>query len=485
MSTYLTKKIKCIFFFLILFFSSSAFSQTLINLEKWTEDAVAGIRVDTISLFKNQYVDSYLEKIIQEADSKIATKEDSIIAFRHIVNFSKNYQQYQAKYLKISTTKNEAEGSDEERLNLLKTMQKEIEEAFRAYPEFPRIGNYFIFIYAQYEQFYLKKEQWKNYIQFATNHLFFINPENKYGIFLSLGSMYNRLNEYKLACSAYDSAVCCIFNFHEDSLRQKIRKFENMIFNCLSGRANCEEKLFLHDAALRSWEHVLALAADSMKKGITSRIRRNQWDGGNLPAQEKYYAAQLQFRQNNLKAARTILQGVLPQLRTKAASDEVERTLSLVEYRLGYRYQALDRIWKIITDYQQRQPEVTATNDSVYNSYMQTYAQLCFSQGSFELLSLKRHGPAFIYLSKAAEINNINQRQALFFLTFLLTGDKRDIIHIQKASEYGHRAWNFEEQDLPLPYKKTLAQRLEWIYAQQGDFDEALQWRKAFLSVAN
>jgi hypothetical protein len=470
---------------LILFFSSYAFSQTLINLEKWTEDAASGIRVDTVSLFKNQYIDSYLEKIIQEANSKIATKEDSIIAFRYMVNVSKNYQQYQAKYSKISTTKNEVEGSDEDRLNLLKAMQKETEEALRAYPAFPRIGNFIIFIYTQYEQFYYKKEQWKNYIQFATNHLFFINPENKYGLFLSLGSMYNRLNEYKLASTAYDSAIGCIFNFYEDSLRQKNRKFENLIINCLSGRANCEEKLFLHDAALRSWEHALSLAADSTKKGIMSRIRRNKWDGGNLPAQEKYYAAQVQFSQNNLKEARTILQGVLPQLRTKAASDEVERTLSLVEYRLGYRYQALDRIWKIITDYQERQPDITATNDSVYNSYLQTYAQLCFSQGSFELLTLKRHGPAYIYLSKAAEINNINQRQSLFFLTFLLTGDKRDIIHIQKASEYGHRAWNFEEQNLPLPYKKALAQRLEWIYAQQGDFDEALHWRKAFLSVAN
>lgn len=482
--SYLIKKIIFYILFFILLFMSYSFPQTLINLDKWAEDAIKDSHVNTTSLFKNQYFDSYIEKIIQEAKNKTCTNDDSVNAYRHVINFSRIYQQYQTRYLKNDNGKT-TESSDEDRLNLLKNMQKEIEEALRLFPEFPRLTTFFIFIYTQYEQFYLKKEQWKNYVQFATNHLFFINPEFKYGLFYSLGSMYTRLNEYHLACAAYDSAITCIFDFYEDSLSQNNRKFENTLFNCLYGRANCEEKLYLHEAALRSWEHVLFLATDSIKKGIESRIRRNQWDGGNLPAQEKYYAAQLQFRQNNLKEARTLMQEVIPQLKTKATRDEVERTLALVEFRLGYRYQALERMWKIITSYQRTQPEANTTNDSVYNSYLQTYAQLCYSQGNYELFTLKRHRPAFIYLSKAAEINNINQRQALFLLTLILTGDKRDIIHIQKAREYGHRAWNFEEQELPLSYKRILAQRLEWIYAQQGDFDEALQWRKAFISLAN
>lgn len=481
MSIHFSTKFKFYFLFFVLFFVLNAFSQTLINLEKWTHTAPQGALDDSISVYRNQFVDTYFERLIRETNQKICTNEDSAAAFKFVLNFSRTYQQYQNKFLKGTPKDNE--GASDERLSLLKTMQKDLEDAFRLYPAYPRLKLYLSnFLFLQYEQYYLRNEQWKNYLQVATNHLFLMPPENKYTLFSSIGAVYNRLNEYKLACAAYDSSITYLFNYYEDSLRQENKKFKNSLYISLLARANCEEKMLLDEAALRSWKHAALIAADTLKKGIDSRIRRNQWDDGNLPGFEKYYSAQLQMSQNNLKEARTQLLEVLPILKTPAARYDVERTLALNEYRLGYRYQALDRIYKIITSYKQSSPG-TAENDSVYNSYLQTYAQLCLFQGNYEFFTLKRHLPAFIYLSKAAEIKNPNQRHALFLLTYLLTGDKRDIIHIQKASEYGHRAWNFEEQELSLANKKLLAQRLEWIYVQQGNFDQALDWRKAFLAL--
>ncbi len=482
MSTNLTHILKFYRFLFIFSVFSNSFSQTLINLEKWDEKAL-GTHSDSISILNNQYVDSYLPKLIQEANRKNSTDEDSINALSYIINFSRTYTQYQNKYLKNNGTR-VSEGNNEERLSLLKSMQKDLEDATRLFPRYPRLTDYLMRIVNLIEQFYWQNQQWKNYLQYATNGLCLANPENKYSLYYRIGAAYSQLNESKFACAAYDSAIYYIFSFHEDSLRQKNNRFENILYRALFARANCEEKLFLDEAALRSWNHALLIAADTLKKGIEARIKRNQWDEGNLPAFEKYYTAQVQSSQNNLKAARMLLLEVIPELKTQPARNDVERTLSLIEYRLGYRFQALERIWKIITLYQPSST-VTAENDSVFTSYLQTYAQLCFLQGNYELFTLKRHQPAFIYLSKAAEINNVNQRQALFLLTYLLTGDKRDIIHVQKASEYGHRAWNFEEQELSLTYKQLLAQRLEWIYAQQGDFDEALHWRKAFLALKN
>ncbi|MBN2088170.1 hypothetical protein JW964_01075, partial [candidate division KSB1 bacterium] len=90
MSTNLTHILKFYLFLFIFSVFSNSFSQTLINLEKWDEKAL-GTHSDSISILNNQYVDSYLPKLIQEANLKISTNEDSINAFRYLVNFSKTF----------------------------------------------------------------------------------------------------------------------------------------------------------------------------------------------------------------------------------------------------------------------------------------------------------------------------------------------------------------------------------------------------------
>ncbi|MCI0511791.1 hypothetical protein L0128_01095 [candidate division KSB1 bacterium] len=452
-------------------------AQSQINLESRPQMVHFACILDSIDLMQNQYVTPVLTGLTQTPAITRISATDSLKVRELLIQFTRNY----TTYSKMTPA---TPAANEERFQLLSQMRLDIEAAVNLKPYDPAVLRTIRWTYVELERHYRAQEQWKNYLQVASNHLHLAEPKDRYRLWLLLGDAYNKLAAVPYACAAFDSASSILFKMYADSLENGPEHYRNTAFSCLSNRGSCEEKLYLHEAALRSWEYALQLAPVSQHAAIQTRIKRILlWDGGNLRAFEKRNAALVFFREKEYHAAKAALEALLPQLKTAAAQAEIKWWLALVDLNLGQHYVGLQQMWQILQEYADVVPDSALAQDSTYQNYLKIYAQRCFTQGRYEIENKHLHA-AYIYLSKAAEIKNPSQRLACLLIANLLSSDGNSIFHTDAVIRYGQFAWEHHEGLLPAGSKSTLARILSRAYRQNGDFTAATEWlKKAYSEV--
>lgn len=451
------------------------YSQSRINAEKVVEPPAIKAAVDTVDLFNNAFIDTTLFRFFKDTTVKAVSFRDSLRTRDLLLQCNRNFGRY----------RNMEQSRRTEIWHLIEEMRTQVEEAIRLKPADATVRTYIKAVYSNIRTFYAQENDSLKSLQICTNLILLMPEKSLFQFYLLLGNNYIKLNEYEYARKAYNGAIDNIFTFYADSLENGRDLYRNYLLNALNGRANSEEALYEDELALISRQHSLIIAPEESKKGIENVIKlRLLWDDGNLRAYEKKNEALKLMREGELREAKTLFLEVLPELKTRSAEIEIQRLISNVELLMGDNYLAVERGRKIINNFPFDSPQFDSTEvDSIYQVYVDHYAQLCFTVG-YQEYQVQRLRNAYIYLAKAAELPSSSQSMACFLLTRLLLV-KNSILHSDQLIEFGLRAWNNEINPLTDIYKKQLASFLFQGYRQTGDFDAATQWFERWYTIGN
>jgi hypothetical protein len=430
---------------------------------------------DSVTLFENKYLDNAFIKHLQNPPTARVSLADSLQVEQVILQIRGNI----GAYGRLVREKQESDQT--EKLALLRETNLILEKGIKLKPADSRLVRYLNLFYPAYEVLLRKQEDYRNFVEIATRHLHFSEPEKKFQLLFSLGDAYSRLNDFALSRCAYDQAVISLFEFYEDSLAAENQQYRTYLYRSLSGRGAAEEKLYLNSAALRSWRHALSVAPADQKNNIEAKINRTLlWDAGNLKAFEKRNQAMDLIRDKDYLNAKSQLIQLLPLLSTFQARAEINRLLAQIDFSFLENTDAgLERMQQIVLEFPQHITVSDSAVDSTYQDYLQTYAQLCYLQGVREM-RLERTRQAFIYFAKVAEFENKFQAQANFSLALLLSLDRNSVIHAEKIITCGLQAWN---GNLTENYRKNLANIISFAYQQQGNFEESVSWKNRALAA--
>lgn len=450
-------------------------AQSFINMDYLIKIKDPGQTQDKPYLFNNKYVK--IKNVPFRHNSNdlkgSVSARDSAQAYKLLVQASQNYRRFKS------------EENEPAKLSLLKTMQPDLEQALRLHPNNKTIQQYLSLTYQLLSRSFEGAANWADYVLVNTRRMSLMEPKNNFSIYFSLGKAYLKLEEYDFGRAAYDSMVSNLFSFYEDSLMHGSQRFLRFLYLGLSGRGSCEEKLYLQEQALRSWRHALTVSPENNRAYIQGKIEKTLlWDGGNLLAIKKRNEAYIFYNEKKHKQAKAVFKEVLPQLQTDAAKTEINRLIAQIDFHfLENRYLGLNRMWKIVKNYPHMDlSSDSLKTDSLFQIYKTDYANMCLRQGVQELNSHHRRR-AYIYLSKAAELEWHLQSSACFYMVYLLSNNAGShITHAEEIVKYGARAWGNQKNPLPESLRKQIATFISKAYQQKGDFEMAQVWlQKAYL----
>lgn len=432
----------------------------------------------SMSTTSNKYVDTSLWPYLNPDSSMVASAADSIKARAIIGEIAPDLRAFLRINEDLRKRKISSDEADQRRYPICKRIRPKLERVIRLNPFYRTAKNWLQVVYSILEKQFHTQKNWKEYIPIASNFLQILPEKNRYFFYGRIANVYYQLNESKLALDSYQSAITSLFDNYEDSLYTTNQKYMLPLLTYLTRRAQLQEKLYFIDAALISYNNLLLITQDDrQKEAIRRRIKRLQWDDRNINATQKREEAFSLYGEKKYEQAHTLFSELYDSLRTNAARDEINWWLARIEYiNLKQRYQGLERMWKII-----KKTPLDSTGmpiDSTYRRYLNTYAQMCLWQG-VEEFNLEHFRSAFIYFSKASEIEGEHQARCFYYLAYLVSLDYKSVQHAQRTIEYGQKAWALRN-DLNESEKKFLAQRISFAYKQSGDFDAALDWYKIY-----
>jgi len=437
--------------------------------------------LDSASTTSSKYVDQSLWPYLNPDSSLFPSEMDSMKAaaiYRELIPDLSAYNRISSN---LRNRKISSEVANTRLQPIIQRLWPKMEEIIRLNPFHKSAKTWLgMVIYPSLERQFLAQEEWKNYIRIASN-LIQIHPENyHYNYYGKIANAYFQLDEVQEVLVNYRKGITSLFDTYEDSIYANQERYIAVLRFYMTRRWQIEESLSLIDAAIISLKNLLVIAPDDQKQILQRRLERLQWDDRNLNATRKKEKANQLWNDAKYEQTHAILENLLDSLRTEAAKDEINWLLARIEYNnLKQRYQALNRLWQVI----KKTPldSMGMPVDSTYQRYITTYADLCIRQGVAEL-NLEHRRAAYIYFSRASEIEGRHQARCYYYLARLISLDPRSVKHTQRTIEYGQKAWDLRE-NLNDGERKYLARLISLAYQQSGEFDVALEWYKIYYQL--
>lgn len=207
---------------------------------------------------------------------------------------------------------------------------------------------------------------------------------------------------------------------------------------------------------------------------VAGELEWMAWDDMNIASSFARDSLLLMEQQGDLEGARRGYATLLAGLSSRAALDETEWRLAIVDYNLGGTEAAAERLRGLVD----RTPVDSAGVPVVpaYQRYFDDYGTLCMNLGRSARVDRRDNRTALKYFTQASDLSWSGRATAYFESARLLTGN------LPVAIENANRALSMEDT-LEDEQRLDLYRLLMELNRRTGDFDEARRFRDAFRAL--
>lgn len=198
------------------------------------------------------------------------------------------------------------------------------------------------------------------------------------------------------------------------------------------------------------------------------------WDDMNIASSFARDSLLALEAEGDLRGARDGYADLLRTVSSRAAIDETEWRLAIVDYNLGNEEDAAERLLTLVS----RTP-TDATGqplDETYERYFDDYGTLCLNLGRSARVERRDNRTALKYFTQATELNWSGRAVAHYEVARLVQGN------LPVALEHATAAAN-DAESLPVEQRLDLYRLLMELNRRTGDFDAARRYRDAFQAL--
>jgi tetratricopeptide (TPR) repeat protein len=207
---------------------------------------------------------------------------------------------------------------------------------------------------------------------------------------------------------------------------------------------------------------------------IAGEMEWMAWDDMNI-ASSMARDSLLQLEQaGDLAGARSGYAALLAGLTSRAASDETDWRLAIVDYNLGSQEEAAGRLQELVA----RTPidAAGAPIDPTYVRYFDDYGTLCLNLGRSARVERRDNRTALKYFTQASELAWPGSAVAHYEVARLVQGN------LPAALEHATIAAT-DVEELTVEQRLDLYRLLMELNRRAGDFDKAREFRDAFTAL--
>ncbi|RMF59673.1 MAG: hypothetical protein D6746_07965 [Bacteroidetes bacterium] len=228
--------------------------------------------------------------------------------------------------------------------------------------------------------------------------------------------------------------------------------------------------------ALEAYQEALALARTEDERAfVKGEIEYINWDDGNLDANFARDSLLALVDQGALEEAARGFEALKPRLKTQKARDWTDWRLALLEYNLGRKDTAAERLKALY----QRTPRAAdgSPMDTTYVPYFEAYGTIVYNLGLEYLAERRSLQGALSYFEQATRFPWSGRPRAAMEASKILQNDLRS------ALNYAHMALE-EKERLNLEDQKELYRILINLSRRQGDLEQARSYMQAYRALA-
>jgi Tfp pilus assembly protein PilF len=245
-----------------------------------------------------------------------------------------------------------------------------------------------------------------------------------------------------------------------------------LLFSYARAQGDMHVKRLDADRASTAYARALGYALASEDSAyIVGELEWMAWDDMNISSSLARDSLLALEQAGELAQARTGYVDLLTSLTSRAAVDETEWRLSILEYNLGDTEPAAERLLGLV----ERTPtdDLGVPLDSTHVRYFDDYGRLCLNLGRAFRLEERDSRTALKYFTQATRVNWSGRAVAYFEVARLVQGN------VTAALENADMALQ-AQSTLTDQQRGDLYRLLMELYRRVGDFDRAREFRDAY-----
>ncbi|QXD15900.1 hypothetical protein GQ464_002830 [Rhodocaloribacter litoris] len=299
-----------------------------------------------------------------------------------------------------------------------------------------------------------------------------LRPE-QYGLFASLANAYYESGQWYKAAENYAKSA---ETYRLAAEFGDVALDSTQLYQLKRAEGSAYVEARMAAPALEAYREALALAqAEDERAFVQGEIEYINWDDGNLAANFARDSLLALVDRGALEEAARGFEELKPRLKTQKARDWTDWRLALIEYNLGRKDTAAERLQALY----QRTPRATDGSpvDTTYVPYFDAYGTIVYNLGLEYLAERRSLQGALSYFEQGTRFPWSGRPRAAMEAAKILQND------LQSALNYAHMALE-EKELLNLEDQQELYRMLVNLSRRQGDLEQARSYMQAYRALA-
>lgn len=298
---------------------------------------------------------------------------------------------------------------------------------------------------------------------------------DQHGLFAALANSYYAVEEWTASAEAYRRAAEVHLESAELALEQEAAPDSSLLFQYAIAEADAHVYSLRAEPALAAYDRAEVYATtEDDSVFVAEEIEWVLWDDGNITNSFTRDSLAQLADAGRYEEARQGFTSLRASVETQGARDWTDWRLALVEYEVGDRDTAADRLQALVnrTEREENGEPVEASHKRYFNAY----GTICYNLGLEYLSERRDNRTALKYFEQSTRVPwNGQARAALEAAQVLRNNVSRAIQYAELAAE--------QEQQLSAEDRQTLFRTLVEYHRRMGNREEATRYAEHYRSL--
>ena len=298
---------------------------------------------------------------------------------------------------------------------------------------------------------------------------------DQHGLFAALANNYYAVEEWTAAAEAYSQAAEVHLESVELALEPGVEPDSSLLFQYAMAEADAYVYGRRADPALAAYDKAEQVATTEEDSAfVAEEIEWVRWDDGNIANSFARDSLVQLVDTGAYEEARQGFTDLRSSVETQDARDWTDWRLALVEYEVGDRDTAADRLQALVE--RTEREDNGAPADESYQRYFDAYGTICYNLGLEYLGERRDNRTALKYFEQSTRVPWNGQARAALEAAQILRNN------VRQAVEYAEMAAEKEDQ-LSAEDRQVLFRTLVDYHRRMGNREEAAHYAERYRSL--